>query len=73
MLIAEAAKKMNSVKPEDLIKGLEQIKDMQGATGVITLSPKTHQPVGLSMVIFKMEKGKYTEVGRYVPEKHKKM
>lgn len=73
MLIAEAAKKMNSTKPEDLIKGLEQIKDMQGATGVITLSPKTHQPVGLSMVIFKMEKGKYIEVGRYVPEKHKKM
>ncbi len=72
LIIAEAIKKVNSTKPEDIIKGLEQIKDLQGTTGVITLSPKTHQPVGLSMVISKIEKGKYVEVGRYVPEKHKK-
>lgn len=72
LIIAEAAKKANSTKPEDVMKGLEQIKDLQGTTGVITISPKTHQPIGLSMVIFKMEKGKYVELGRYVPEKHKK-
>jgi branched-chain amino acid transport system substrate-binding protein len=71
LIIADAIKKVNSFKPEDIIKGLEQVKDLQGTTGVITLSPKTHQPVGLSMVIFKIEKGKYVEVGRYVPEKHK--
>ena len=72
LIIVDAIKKMNSTKPEDIIKGLEQVKDLQGTTGVITLSPKTHQPVGLSMVISKIEKGKYVEVGRYVPEKHKK-
>ena len=71
LIIVDAIKKMNSTKPEDIIKGLEQVKDLQGTTGVITLSPKTHQPVGLSMVISKIEKGKYVEVGRYVPAKHK--
>lgn len=72
MIIMEAIKKANSTKPEDIIKGLEQVKDLQGATGVITISPTTHQPVGLSMVISKIEKGNYVELGRYVPEKHKK-
>ena len=72
LIIVDAIKKMNSTKPEDVIKGLEQVKNLQGTTGVITLSPTTHQPVGLSMVISKIEKGKYVEVGRYVPEKHKK-
>jgi len=71
LIIVDAIKKMNSTKPEDIIKGLEQVKNLQGTTGVITLSPKTHQPVGLSMVISKIEKGKYVEVGRYVPAKPK--
>ncbi len=54
-----------------IIAGLAQVKDVQGTTGVITLSPKTHQPVGLSMVMYKIENGKYKEIGRYVPESHK--
>ncbi|MBS1230531.1 MAG: Extracellular ligand-binding receptor [Proteobacteria bacterium] len=54
-----------------IIAGLAKIKDVQGTTGVISLSPKTHQPVGLSMVMYKIENGKYSEIGRYVPESHK--
>lgn len=54
-----------------IIAGLSKIKDVQGTTGVISLSPKTHQPVGLSMVMYKIENGKYAEIGRYVPESHK--
>lgn len=54
-----------------IIAGLSKIKDVQGTTGVISLSPKTHQPVGLSMVMYKIENGKYLEIGRYVPESHK--
>lgn len=54
-----------------IIAGLSKIKDVQGTTGVISLSPKTHQPVGLSMVMYKIENGKYSEIGRYVPESHK--
>ncbi len=72
IIIAEAAKKAGSTKPEDVMKGLNQISGLQGTTGVITLSPNTHQPVGLSMVMYKIENGKYIDLGRYVPEKHKK-
>ena len=34
-----------------IIAGLSKVKDVQGTTGVITISPKTHQPLGLSMVM----------------------
>ena len=54
-----------------IIAGLSKIKDVQGTTGVITLSAKTHQPLGLSMVMYKIDNGKYQEIGRYVPESHK--
>ena len=54
-----------------IISGLSKIKDVQGTTGVITLSPKTHQPLGLSMVMYKIDKGNYQEIGRYVPDSHK--
>jgi branched-chain amino acid transport system substrate-binding protein len=54
-----------------IINGLSKVKDVQGTTGIITLSPKTHQPLGLSMVMYKIDAGKYQEIGRYVPESHK--
>ncbi len=54
-----------------IIAGLSKVKDVQGTTGVLTLSAKTHQPLGLSMVMYKIENGKYLEIGRYVPESHK--
>ena len=54
-----------------IIAGLSKVKDVQGTTGVITISPKTHQPLGLSMVMYKIDAGKYQEIGRYVPESHK--
>lgn len=71
LLIADAAKKSGATA-EGVIKGLNQTKDLQGTTGVITLSPTTHQPVGLSMVMYKVEKGKYVDLGRYIPASHKK-
>ncbi|HWR41889.1 ABC transporter substrate-binding protein [Sporomusa sp.] len=71
-IIAEAIKKANSSKAEDVMKALNDIKDYQGTTGIITLSPQTHQPVGLSMVMYKINNGVDEEIGRYVPEKHKK-
>ncbi len=54
-----------------IIAGLSKVKNVQGTTGVLTLSEKTHQPLGLSMVMYKIENGKYLEIGRYVPESHK--
>lgn len=72
LIIAEAVKIAKSTKPEDVMKAMSQITNLQGTTGSITLSPNTHQPVGLSMVMYKIDNGKYIDLGRYVPEKHKK-
>ncbi|KYZ76962.1 hypothetical protein AXX12_02120 [Anaerosporomusa subterranea] len=72
LLIANATKLGGGVTAEGVIKGLNQTKDFKATTGVITLSPETHQPVGLTMVMYKIEKGKYVELGRYSPESHKK-
>lgn len=71
LLIVEAIKKANSTKGADVQKALGEIKGLQGTTGILTISPATHQPIGLSMVMYKIEKGKYVDLGRYIPEKHK--
>lgn len=71
LIINEAVKKSGKASSEDILKGLVQIQNLQGTTGQITISPETHQPVGLSMVMFKIEKGQYQDLGRFVPEKHK--
>ena len=72
ILIQEAMKLGGGTTSDKIIAGLSQVKNLQGTTGVLTISPETHQPTGLSMVMYKIEKGKYVELGRYVPEKHKK-
>jgi len=58
MLIA-AIKTSGSTDPEKLRVALENTKDFQGVTGVITVDPKTHNPVK-SAVIIKMVDGKKT-------------
>lgn len=72
LVIAEAVKKGGGITPDKILQGLNQIKDLQGTTGKITISPQTHQPVGLSMVMYKIADGKYVDLGRYVPAKHMK-
>jgi len=71
LLIREAMKLGGGTSAAQVMAGLSQVKELQGTTGVLTISPETHQPVGLSMVMYKIENGKYVELGRYVPEKHK--
>lgn len=72
MIIADAIKRAGKTDSTAIQKELEKTKDIQGTTGVITISDKTHRPVGLSMVMYKIEKGEYKDLGRYVPEEHKK-
>lgn len=72
LIIADALKRAKSTDPVAVRDALEQTKDIQGTTGVITISPKTHQPIGLSMVMYAIEQGNYSELGRHVPESHKK-
>jgi branched-chain amino acid transport system substrate-binding protein len=71
LVVAEAIKLGGGVTPDKIIEGLNKVKGVQGTTGILTLSPQTHQPVGLSMVMYKIEQGKYIDLGRYIPEKHK--
>lgn len=71
VLISKAVELGGGASGPQIIDGLTKIKGVQGSTGVLTLSPKTHQPVGLSMVMYKIENGKYREIGRYVPDSHK--
>ncbi len=58
MLIA-AIKTAGSTEPEKIRVALESTKDFQGVTGVITVDPKTHNPVK-SAVIIRMVDGKKT-------------
>ena len=58
MLIA-AIKTAGSTDPEKIRLALESTKDFQGVTGVITVDPKTHNPVK-SAVIIKLVDGKKT-------------
>ena len=72
LLIREGMKLGGGTASAQIIAGLNKVKNLQATTGVLTISPETHQPTGLSMVMYKIEKGKYVELGRYVPEGHKK-
>lgn len=72
LLIREGMKLGGGTTSAQIIAGLNKVANLQGTTGVLTISPETHQPTGLSMVMYKIEKGKYVELGRYVPEGHKK-
>lgn len=58
MLIA-AIQTSGSTEPEKIRVALENTKDYQGVTGVITVDPKTHNPVK-SAVIIKLVDGKKT-------------
>ncbi len=70
-LLAKAIELGGGATGPQIIDGLGKIRNLPGTTGILTLSPETHQPVGLSLVMYKIEKGKYVELGRHVPESHK--
>jgi branched-chain amino acid transport system substrate-binding protein len=71
LVVAEGIKKGGGAAPDKIIEGLNKVRGLQGTTGVITISPKTHQPVGLSMVMYYIDHGVYKDLGRYIPAKHK--
>ena len=56
LIIADALKRAGSEEPTAIKDALEKVSNLQCTTGIITISPNTHSPVGLSMVIFKMER-----------------
>ncbi|MDR3600191.1 MAG: ABC transporter substrate-binding protein [Desulfosporosinus sp.] len=58
-MLIEAIKTTGGTDPEKLRTALENTKDFQGVTGVITVDPKTHNPIK-SAVIIKLVDGKKT-------------
>ena len=71
LVIAEGIRKGGGATPDKIIEGINKVTGLQGTTGVLTISPKNHQPVGLSMVMYYLDHGVYKDLGRYIPAKHK--
>ncbi len=71
LVIADGIAKGGAATPERIIEGLNKVSGLQATTGVITISSKNHQPIGLSMVMYYIDHGTYKDLGRYVPAKHK--
>jgi len=68
LLIAQALKESGSADPQAVAEALANIKELEGTTGTISISPDTHRPYGLSMVMFQIEDGKYVAKERYLTE-----
>jgi len=71
LVVVEGIKKGGAATPAKIIEGLNKVSGLQGTTGILTISPKTHQPLGLSMVMYHIDHGVYKDLGRYIPAKHK--
>lgn len=72
MIIANALRKVDDVKnAEKIAKTIEtQTKDVQTASGKITLDPKTHRPVGMGAFVAKYDKDKKVQLMEFfVPKK----
>lgn len=67
-LIAEAIKNADAITGEGIKNGLEKIEAFDALPGKIGFSTKSHQPIGLSMVMYKINKGTNEKIGPYVPE-----
>ncbi len=70
-VIAEAIKRAGyKADSESIRNALEnKIKNLPVTQGKFTMDPKTHMPIGLTMVMYKIDKGQYKFVEAYVPSK----
>jgi branched-chain amino acid transport system substrate-binding protein len=64
-IIKEAVRITGKIDTESIVAGLEKVKDLQLTTGSFSIDPATHMPVNPPMVIMKLEKGEYVELGSY--------
>lgn len=73
LILVEAIKQAGSADREAIRDALEnKINDLKICTGVFSMNPKTHMPIGLTMVVYKIENGVYKAQERFVPESLKK-
>lgn len=66
LVVAEAIRDAGSDDPEDITNALKYLSGVEGTTGVISIDPETHRPLGLSMVIFKIVEGEYVAQQRFL-------
>ena len=71
LIIADAIRRAGSLNTTAVRDAIEQTNTFPCTTGVISISPQTHQPVGLSMVMYSIQDGEYLDLGRHVPESHR--
>lgn len=70
-LIAEAIRRCgDDITGENINTQLETIEGLELMSGTIGFSTESHQPVGLSMVMYRIDKGVNVKLGRHVPESH---
>lgn len=73
LILVEAIKQAGSTDREAIRNALEnKINDLPINTGIFSMNPKTHMPIGLTMVVYKIENGVYKAQERFVPEVLKK-
>lgn len=67
MLIAKAIEFIGDgeINGETVNKALEDMEGLNALTGVLDFSADSHQPIGLSMVMYKIEAGTNVALGRY--------
>lgn len=66
MWLADALERTNGVGGEALMKALEDTKNLQVLTGVLTMDPKTHNPLNKPAVIQQCVDGKFIYVKTFV-------
>lgn len=71
LIIVDAIRRAGSADPEAVSAAIAETAGLRGTTGILTISPETHRPVGLSMVMYQIDNGDYIEIGRHVPESHR--
>lgn len=66
MIVADAITRARSTNPDDIVKALEQTKDLSCMLGKVTADPATHRPVNFPMIVQKIMDGKYLNVDKDV-------
>lgn len=67
-MIAEAVSNIEEVNGENIKNALEAIDSLEMLSGTFGFSKESHQPLGLSMVIYRIDEGQNVKLERYVPE-----
>ena len=66
-LLADAIKRAGSDDSEKIRQAIEETKDLQVGTGIITMDPKTHNPIKQAVILQNKDGGRVM-VAKIMPE-----